>query len=275
MSLILDPSTSFVSPQFHVVHDDDFTSVLRKRVDILPPDWDKLFKYYDKANNDDLINTPLSATMTNEGDKIVKVKVRFDHDESVIRPNDDPLATANVSEDNSPLEHNEIFVDLEKEINNALNNEYQDDIQDATSSPIQSQEEEVTVTRSGRRIHKPTKYANFAVLLLGLITSQFFDERNLLINQHKQISFFKAQLDYDREINKLPDGSNNAFQPFAFHADQSNNDTLYYGQAMKADDANEFKAAMKKEVEDLYEADVFDIIPLENKPKDRKLIKFI
>ena len=275
VSLILDPSTSYVSPQFHVVHDDDFTSVLRKRVDILPPDWDKLFKYYDKTNDDDLINTPLTATMINEGDKIVKVKVRFDHDESVIRPSDDPLATANVSEDNSSLEHNEISVDLEKELRNTLNNEYQDEIESSTSAPIQSQEQELITTRSGRRIHKPVKYVNFTVLLLGLITSQFFDEKNLLINQHKQISFFKAQLDYDREINKLPDGSNNAFQPFAYHADQSNNDTLYYGQAMKAEDADDFKAAMNKEVKDLYEADVFDIIPIEDKPKDRKLIKFI
>ena len=32
---------------------------------------------------------------------------------------------------------------------------------------------------------------------------------------------------------------------------------------------------MRKEINDLYEADVFEIIPLEQKPKDCKLIRFI
>ena len=73
----------------------------------------------------------------------------------------------------------------------------------------------------------------------------------------------------------MPDGTSNSFQPFALQAELSNNDTLYYGQAMKAKDSEDFKTAMKKEVNDLYEADVFDIMPLSNKPKDRKLIQFI
>ena len=38
ISLVLDPLTSFVSPQFHLVHDDEFTSLLSKRIDILPLD---------------------------------------------------------------------------------------------------------------------------------------------------------------------------------------------------------------------------------------------
>ena len=44
---------------------------------------------------------------------------------------------------------------------------------------------------------------------------------------------------------------------------------------MKAEDSEDFKAAMKKKINDLYEANVFDIIPLEDKPKNYKLIRFI
>ena len=114
VSLILDPTTNFASAQFHIVHDDDFTSVLRKRTDILPPDWRNLFKHYDEASEDDLLNTPLIATMSNEGDK-VKVHVRFDHDETVIRPSDDPLLSANNDNDTSNQdENNLISIDLEK-----------------------------------------------------------------------------------------------------------------------------------------------------------------
>ena len=90
-SLILDPTTNFISPQFRAVHINDFASVLRKRVDVLTPDWNKLFKFYDKVTEDDLINSLLQVTLESERDKLLKVKVRFDHDETVIRPNDDPL----------------------------------------------------------------------------------------------------------------------------------------------------------------------------------------
>ena len=44
---------------------------------------------------------------------------------------------------------------------------------------------------------------------------------------------------------------------------------------MKAKDSDDFKTAMRKEVNNLCKADVFDIMPLSDKPKDRKLIKFI
>ena len=83
ISLILDTITNFVSPQFYALHDDDFTFVLRKRVDILPLDWNLLFKCNHKVPDDVLVNTSLRATMTNEGDRVIKVKVRFD-EETVI-----------------------------------------------------------------------------------------------------------------------------------------------------------------------------------------------
>ena len=44
---------------------------------------------------------------------------------------------------------------------------------------------------------------------------------------------------------------------------------------MKAKDSEDFKAAMKKEVNDLYKADVFEVIPLKDKLKEYKLIRFI
>ena len=55
MSLIFDPITNFVSPQFHIVHDDEFTSALRNRIYLLPPKWSNLFKHYDKVSDNELI----------------------------------------------------------------------------------------------------------------------------------------------------------------------------------------------------------------------------
>ena len=44
---------------------------------------------------------------------------------------------------------------------------------------------------------------------------------------------------------------------------------------MKAHDKEDFKKAMHKEVNDLMNENVFDIIPLNQKPTNRKLIRFI
>ena len=44
---------------------------------------------------------------------------------------------------------------------------------------------------------------------------------------------------------------------------------------MKAHDSQDFKAAMQKEISDLEKEGVFEIIPIEDKPKDRKLIRFM
>ena len=61
VSLILDLITSFISPQFNVFHDDEYTSILIKRADVLPPNWNELLKYHDSMCKEELINNPLEA----------------------------------------------------------------------------------------------------------------------------------------------------------------------------------------------------------------------
>ena len=154
--MILDPISNYVSPQFHTVHDDDFTSVLRERVDILPPDWDQLFKTNDKVPDDVLVNTPLTATMKNEGDRVVKVKVRFD-EETVIRPSSDSSSVQNnsvLNENHSlPPNKNLISIDLNDDSHNIFNDEYDDDSK--TNDVIISEPKSVRTTRTGRRMHVP------------------------------------------------------------------------------------------------------------------------
>ena len=86
---------------------------------------------------------------------------------------------------------------------------------------------------------------NYAVLMLGLITSQFVNDSTFEINKMKQILFFKAQLDHGRDVDALLDGTSNSFQPLEFQADQSN-DTLHYGQAVQAKGSEDFKLTMKR-----------------------------
>ena len=42
VALVLNPKTGLVSPQFHVVFNDDFTTVTHLRKGTVPPNWAKL-----------------------------------------------------------------------------------------------------------------------------------------------------------------------------------------------------------------------------------------
>ncbi len=44
VALILNPRTGHVSPQFHVVYDDDFTTVPYLRTTTVPPHWAELVR---------------------------------------------------------------------------------------------------------------------------------------------------------------------------------------------------------------------------------------
>ena len=194
-------------------------------------------------------------------------------------PNKKSSLSKNIDE-NSHSSNNEtssnkysISVDLNNESSEVFDNEYEhDSLSNITLDP---EPESIRATRTGRKIHAPSKFLNHAMHLFSLLISQCVDSSNHQIDPYKQILFFKAQLDHYTEITKLSDGTNNAFQPMALQANLLKNDTLYYGQAMKAEDSEQFKSAMRKEINNLHEADMFKIIPLEQKPKDRELIRFI
>ena len=120
-----------------------------------------------------------------------------------------------------------MLVYLEKELQPSFSNEHEVSEGASADTPNHSSET-LKVTRSGRKIITPSRYKNYAVLLAGLITSQFvsFTNNEYSLNQSKQFSFFQAQLEHKLTINALPDGSNNSFKPLLFQAQESTNDTL-------------------------------------------------
>ena len=82
-------------------------------------------------------------------------------------------------------------------------------------------------------------------------------------------------MDYRSTIEAVPDGTNDSFEPLAFHAEKSNNDTLHFGQAMKVNDSAGYTKAMKKKSNDLHEEKSHEIILMPKTPKDTKLMHFM
>ena len=55
-------------------------------------------------------------------------------------------------------------------------------------------------------------------------------------------------MDYQQELHLLPDKTINHLHSLLCMVSKANNNVLYYHQAMKAEDADEFCVAMKKEI---------------------------
>lgn len=65
-------------------------------------------------------------------------------------------------------------------------------------------------------------------------------------------SLFKAKFDYLDAINKnIDNATSNLIDPRLFAVLIADKDTMHYGDTMKAEDSDELKKAMCKEVEDL------------------------
>jgi hypothetical protein len=61
VALVYNPSTGHVSPQFHVVFDDDFTTVPYMEAGTIPPNWE------DPVTNSSEKSTPQALELTGPG----------------------------------------------------------------------------------------------------------------------------------------------------------------------------------------------------------------
>ena len=75
VALVLNPKTGLVTPQYHVVFDDDFTTVLHLRKGTVPPNWEKLVLGSLERSTDeffDLTQTWMQPTSDESADEILE-----------------------------------------------------------------------------------------------------------------------------------------------------------------------------------------------------------
>ena len=82
-------------------------------------------------------------------------------------------------------------------------------------------------------------------------------------------------MEYYQESYTLVDNTFNHLHPLLLIISKANNNVLYYHQVMKANDADEFRKVMKKEINSFNEEKIFDLIPISKKPEYKFLISFI
>jgi len=119
-----------------------------------------------------------------------------------------------------------------------------------------------------------TKTKNIPMNMGLLATKRLNEIENSLLRNHK-LKYLDA-LKLDEDLNKLPDETINELQTGAFiMKTNANPNILGHSAAMKAEDADKFHQSMKLEMDRLTKHEVFDIIDIENIPKNTKILRAI
>ena len=92
VALVLNPKTGLVSPQYHVVFDDDFTTVPHLRKGTVPSNWEKLVLGSRERSTDefiDLTKTWLQPTSDETADEILETRSNVNEGEEATRATQD------------------------------------------------------------------------------------------------------------------------------------------------------------------------------------------
>ena len=287
VALVLNLTTGLVSPQYHVIFDDAFTTVESLRTKKEPSNWEVLCKNHTEDFRMDALPraeqtaTELQAEVgdwladeptenENETDEQSFDGVVVDEMDVEFQP---ASQTENLDADQAQAsegDERQVRFDLSR------NQVHGDDSRAAPTNspaevPTQSQgmrQRQPSIpligTRRSSRVAKPSEklknYAGnarlkqalglFTMCLVGVIGMAENHYVSLKSTMSKHVNSYQERMTNYKEVVELNvDGSMNYLHPLSLIS-QPSNDTFYFHQAMQEDDRDEFIKAMVKELED-------------------------
>ena len=300
VALVLNPTTLFVSPQFHVVFDNKFSTVPFMRNNEIPPNWKELVEKssqtftdesYDLAkiwsnhtfnnvdNVDDTSDMDILNGSSNESSSSLP---SHDASSSNLR-NPHQSNTFNFEGDTLPSEgetSNSEGDTLDSE--GATLNTEGDTLKSEGASldismPPVTNLDSITLRRS-KRLRLKNMASTKATSNISSRAGSFFLKfcffgiaASTIILSHP-CSLFSRSIFHAHSINSLYDESFNYLHPFALAADTNDNETYHYSDMMKQPDRADFIQAMTKEVNDHEANEIWSVFPRTNVPPDANII---
>jgi hypothetical protein len=233
VSLVLNPRTGLVSPQWHVKHDDFFETVSGKQPDETHGQWKKLSGL-----------TKVDGAVTARRTSVV-TKGRHPSDGRTIG---EQPALGNISEPEGERGDDD-FGGASEEL--FPEEPGVKDIPPLMGTPVEP--EAAGPPRRSTRIRTPTRK------MLESVAQQDY-----ALSASVQVANNEMYLE-----SCSTDGMDD---PFAFAASKSDPDTMYYHQAVKQPDAKEFKKAMQKEIDDHVENNHWEMVDRKSIPEGTKVL---
>jgi hypothetical protein len=286
VALVLSLTTGLVSPQYHIIFDDDFSTVDFIRSKKEPTNWENLCKYHteeyimtmdkDEETLEDIQNNVLDLTppqlqpaVTNTpADSTGASQIR-DNPEGVQAPpitapqefDDFHAPDLEIPSEPPPSQTPEGASPPVERVGSTEGDTVNDSVldHDHPDAPLR---------RSGRTrkaVDRLTSaklgdlMSESLISALSIVTSYFIDTENRVEHCYVQfkkrikrqiISHQARVMHYEEAVELNVDGSVNTTHPFSFATTTANNEAYHFHQAMQEDDREEFIAAMIKELED-------------------------
>lgn len=284
--LVLNTTTGLVSPQFHMVFDDCFTTTKSLQTDQLPKNWPALFKHsevnlldsdQEQHHKLDASWHPPSDPPTSSPSKSFS-QVRFVDELERLASEEAP------STDISPVLSPDPILDTsteEREIVSSIStssSHIDGELQASTLPQIPSLR-----LRKGNLLAPKTPVAReawnpnhqYSTRFKKTMTANVAALETTLENEihHFSLNGLCALMAEQDAIHSNNDGTSNILHPFAFAA--ANDDTLHYGQMRKDPDRDKFEIDMQREVSDLLSSNSVKIVDRASIPKTSKPVPAI
>ena len=245
VSLILNLSTGLISPQFHVIFDDEFSTVDYLDSDISPPNWVALAKHATEHSTpieQELSYSwlhPDAPNITNLRNKTSNI---IDENNGKINSNSPTTAPPNSQsfgeEENN--KNDKTFVNLDT----------------------------IGLRRSARIAQNPKKI-NYGLMVLAL--SSFVN-----YCPNKIASCYQSRkIEYEDFLERNFDGTHNSMSPLAqiYATTKTNNEVFTLKEMLVQEDKEEFIKAMHEEVEAIFKEKIWKRVPrklMENYHKEQR-----
>ena len=225
VALVLNVITGHISPQYHVVFDDDFSTVPALRDGTSPAHWKELAR-----DN--------SEKVTDASYDLAKIWIENSEDETT---ND----AINTTERGSTDQHQarDESITSSNIIEQGSENKSSKDITKRGSMPKMVNLKESGLRRSARGTKSIERYGTFFARMC-LVTSAFM----LTYQTSHPSTFISRVMNQYEKVNANFDGTSNGSHPFAFAAATADNESYTFGEMMKEADRADFINAMIDEV---------------------------
>ena len=282
VALVMNPKSGLVSPQFHIVFDDTFSTVPHIRAGTIPPNWEQLVKNSSELVTDqdyDLSRTWFDGEKdpSDEPDEPATdpqqetdVESSSHQNQSSNSSNSPEIASSTAQSDRLPSE------------GASDSNSFQDGSPNQTDSTSVSEGDEelrmpqmVNLHESGlrRSPRLASRKALVSILLVLFCPAMIPAAINSSINaatagiQSLNHAANLVETNFDATINSI------AFHVFA--AGKENNECFTFREMMKQDDRNQFVDAMQIEIDAHQTREHWKIIPRSEMPPEMKTIMAI
>jgi hypothetical protein len=238
VSLVLNPRTGLVSPQWHVKHDGLFETMADRPTDTSHGQWKKLAGLVE-----------ITAEQTTVRQATVNQVRAARPAPSVTAPWENET---NGQDDEYPLHDDDDAISDQADREAA----HVEAVPDQMETPVE-----------------PAPDSNAPTVNLRRSTRDRTPTREMLQSISQQDLVFAASLEVANDNIYLEDCSTEGMDdPIAFAASKSDPDTMYYHEAMKQPNAEKFRGAMQKEIDDHDKNGHWELVHVAKIPSSTKVL---